>query len=382
MTDINQKIENAKKQPVTAENLNYIGDLYLKRGDKQTAISYYYELAEKMHISQKDKKLAIYKKILNISTSESKAYEKIISIFSRMGLIAEEKKYIIMLANLYQNKGELNKLDALFRRIKEIDSENQIVEHYFTKSSRDSYSFNDDDIAEDEMDVTSIPDDITEHIEQENHYHMKAESNEHYDHQEKIAGHSVINTMQEEKESHIAFLISRFYEGLRKYALYLSVSFLLILLVFFLYAYIEKGGHQSSPLKTRESILQTNNYEITVTELKDLNELTDKIDQNTRKDNFFYTLSVRAKNSCIDDPFATDPFSKISFTDKSGKQFRIKYISGLGDSMRVVYRANTCGKAAAAVFMKAVFAIDKKVNTSGISLAGLEKEHPILISCD
>src|SRR3990172_9735044 len=101
MKDIIQQIEIAQKQPLTPENLNYIGDLYLKKGDKQTAISYFYEIAEKLHISQKDRKLAIYKKILNISTSESKAYEKIINIFARMGLIADEKKYLLKLANLY-----------------------------------------------------------------------------------------------------------------------------------------------------------------------------------------------------------------------------------------------------------------------------------------
>ena len=134
--NIHEEIITAKKQPLTPENLNYIGDLYLKTGDKQTAIFHFYEAAEKLHISQRDKKLAIYKKILNVSTSESMAYEKIINIFSRMGLVADERKYLMSLASLYQNRGEYNKLDAISRRIKEIDSNNQVIGKHSERSGQ------------------------------------------------------------------------------------------------------------------------------------------------------------------------------------------------------------------------------------------------------
>src|SRR3990172_3635852 len=218
MNDITKKIKNTKKQPVTVENLNYIGDLYLKKGDKQTAIAYFYELAEKMHISQKDKKLAIYKKILNISTSESKAYEKIINIFFRMGLIAEEKKYIIILANLYQNKGELNKLDALYRRIKEIDSENQLAEKYFAKDKQNDTRYIDAAVTEKKLEVTPLADDRIEQKTTGNNYEDKEGPKVNLEQEKALLRRSDINTIEERNKEAETFVISRSTEGSRNYS--------------------------------------------------------------------------------------------------------------------------------------------------------------------
>lgn len=396
MSDITKKIENAKKQPATVENLNYIGDLYLKKGDKQTAIAYFYELAEKLHISQEDKKLAIYKKILNISTSESKAYEKIINIFCRMGLIAEEKKYIIMLANLYQNKGELNKLHALYRRIKEIDSENQLAEKYSIKDKQNDTRFIDDAVTEKKIDITPLADDIIEQESTENNYRDKEAPKVNPEREEELLQHLDINTFEEEerRKEVKTFVTSKFMEGLRNYSKFILVSFLLILLGYSIYLFKGKGEHQNITLKPKEIALQnialkpkeialqTSNFEITVMKMTEINELKGKVDEKDIKDNLFYFLSVRAKKSCIDDLFVSSPYSMISFIDKNGNQFKINDIRGLGDLTRIVYRSNICGKNAGAVFMKVIFACDKKIDNVGISLTGLERDRPTLIKWD
>ena len=382
MNDITKKIENAKKQPVTVENLNYIGDLYLKKGDKQTAIAYFYELAEKMHISQKDKKLAIYKKILNISTSESKAYEKIINIFFRMGLIAEEKKYIIILANLYQNKGELNKLDALYRRIKEIDSENQLAEKYFAKDKQNDTRYIDAAVTEKKLEATPLADDIIEQKTTGNNYEDKEGPKVNLEQEKALLRRSDINTIEERNKEAETFVISRSTEGSRNYSKYLLVSFLLILLGYSIYLFKGKSEHQNITLKTKEIALQTGNFEITVMKMTDINELKGKVDENNIKDNLFYFLSVRAKKSCIDDLFVLSPYAMISFIDKNGNQLRIKDIKGLDALTKIIYRTNICSKNAGAVFMKVIFAGDKKIDNTGISLTGLEKDRPTLIKWD
>lgn len=382
MANIINQIEIAKKQPLTPENLNYIGDLYLKMGDKQTAISYFYELAEKLHISQKDKKLAIYKKILNISTSESKAYEKIINIFSRMGLVAEEKKYLLMLSNLYQNKGEYNKLDALFRRIKEIDSEDQIAEKYFTKGKQDTDSFNRKPVsAEKEVftsDVTNaVPEETTENI-----YIADKESMPSSEQREQVLEDIHTTAIQEQIKTVKDAVISTSDEKGKKFSFYIGISFLLILFGFSLYLYKGKIDHSIPSSKIKETTLQTGNYEITVMELKALDELTGKIGDTDRKENIFYVLSVKAKKSCLDDHFVASPYSMISFIDKNGKQFRIKDIKGLDSLTRTISRTHICGKDVGAVFMRVILAHDKKIHYSGMVLAGLEKDKPTLIKWD
>jgi len=403
MKDIIKQIEIAQKQPLTPENLNYIGDLYLKKGDKQTAISYFYEIAEKLHISQKDRKLAIYKKILNISTSESKAYEKIISIFARTGLIADEKKYLLRLANLYQNTGEYNKLDALFRRIREIDPENQIAKKYFTKGKQNSVIHNKDAFFVEKNTVTkeSICSPLSLPTGQagspfrgedgsnsapplrggdEGEGDVCGFTNDRTSRSGEKLTESLVNGIQERIKTIKSTVISRLGENPKKISLYVGISFLLILLSFSIYLYKIKIEYRNSSEKIKEAILQTGDYEVTVMEMTNSNEFTDKISDEDRKDNLFYTLSLKAKKKCFDDSFASSPHLMASFIDNSGNQFMINDIKGLDKLTRIIYRTNICGKDAGAVFIRVVLAHKKKSNYSGISINGLEKDRPILIT--
>jgi hypothetical protein len=292
-----------------------------------------------------------------------------------MGLIAEEKKYIIILANLYQNKGELNKLDALYRRIKEIDSENQRAEKYFAKDKQNDTGFID-------VAVTPPADDIIEQKSTGNNYHDNEGPEVNPEQEEESLQRFDINTIEERSKEVKTFVISKFTERLRNYFKYILVSFLLILLGYSIYLFKGKSEHQNITLKTKEIALQTGNFEITVMKMTDINELKGKVDENNIKDNLFYLLSVRAKKSCINDLFVSSPYSMISFIDKNGKQLRIKDMKGLNDLTRIIYRTNICSKNAGAVFMKVIFAGDKKIDNAGISLTGLEKDRPTLIKWD
>lgn len=379
--DITEKIENAKTKPLTPENLNYIGDLYLKNGDKQKAISCYYEATEKLHISQKDKKLAIYKKILNISSSESKAYEKIINIFSRMGLVAEEKKYLQMLATLYLNKGEHNKLDALYRRINEIDSENLIGEAKLTKSNKDAAHNISNPVSLDKLSKPEDSETIVRKAQEKDN--AVIEDLTVYDDLEEELGEKIeITTIHERIKMVKAYVISRFSEKLKTFSLYIGISFVLILLGLLLYLYKNKNEPAIVFSKKNEVVVQTNNYEIVLKELKDLDQFTGKIDPVDIKNNLFYSLSIRAKGTCIDDRVVSSPYIMISFIDTNENKFKIKDLNGLQYLKKTVFRTNICGKAAGAVFMRVVLYHDKKVNYSGISVAGLEIDRPEIIKWD
>lgn len=381
MDEIAKKIENAKKQPLTDENLNYIGDLYLRTGNKTTAIAYFYELAEKLHISQKDKKLALYKKIINISTSESKAYEKIIHIFSRMGLAAEEKKYITMLANLYQNKGELNKLDALYRRINEIDPEDNIAVNYFKKGKQNNFRSVHGDVIEKKNDSLPPGDQISDKGLPGNNYIDKKVTGRTIEHADELLD-SHDGSIAEDRVNHAdMFSKTRFILIFKNYLKYILLCFLLILLGFSIYLYKGKSEQQRKTLRTDNIVVQTSNFEIVIKKLTDTTGLENEISGNDRSKNY-YSLSINAKTSCISDDFVSSPYASIVFIDNNGRKINTKEIQGADSFTRTIYKTNICGKNSGAVFIKVIFAHDKKIEYAQLSLEGLETDGPILIKWD
>lgn len=382
MEDISHKIEVTKKRPMTVENLNYIGDLYLKKGDKQTAIAYFYESAEKLHISQKDKKLAIYKKIINISTSESRAYENIISIFSKMGLVAEEKKYIVLLANLYQNKGELNKLDALHRRIKEIESEDHHEEQYYAQGRQydDGFLRKHDDRGRIEIspDADDMIEDALPGTADSGTDGQTAPPAYAGDMSRPAAGRD----MELRRRSVRDFSGSGSSEGLRKYLSLIAAAFLLILLALSIYLYKGMKGRHETAFIPKEVVSKTGSFDINISRLKDMKELAGRIAEHEQKANDFYAMTIKARISCIDDAFVAAPQGRISLTGRDGRKIPLHAVQGLEDLTRTIYRTNACSGNAGAVFMKIIFAEAGKTEFTGISLEGLEKDGPVFIPWD
>jgi len=142
LDDINKKIKTLDKiqlirelnnKQLTSDDLNILGDLCLKKGDKKRAIECFYKAASKISFSNTNRAIAIYKKILNISSSDIPAYEGIINILSKSGLVAEQKKYLLSLAQLYQNTGDFKKANSIFRKIQELDPTNKAAEVFFSR---------------------------------------------------------------------------------------------------------------------------------------------------------------------------------------------------------------------------------------------------------
>ncbi len=130
---IKKKIDEATERPVTAENLNYIGDLYLKIENKHKAISCFYGAISKMHSGQKEKKIAIYKKIIRLSSTDIRAYEGIINVYSEIGLAVEEIEYLMILANLYQNEGNYHKVNSALKRVKTLNPDFIIPDNFLNE---------------------------------------------------------------------------------------------------------------------------------------------------------------------------------------------------------------------------------------------------------
>lgn len=140
--DINKKIETLdniqlirelNNKQLTSDDLNLLGDICLKKGDRKKAIECFYKAASKISFSNTNRAGAIYKKILNISPSEITAYEGIINILSKSGLVAEQKKYLLSLAQIYQNQGDFKKANSIFRKIQELDPTNKAAEVFFSR---------------------------------------------------------------------------------------------------------------------------------------------------------------------------------------------------------------------------------------------------------
>ena len=140
--DINKKIKTLDKiqlirelnnKQLTSDDLNLLGDLCLKKGDKKKAIECFYKAAAKISFSNTNRAIAIYKKILNVLSTEIDAHERIINILSKSGLVAEQKKYLLSLAQLYQNTGDFKKANSIFRKVQELDPTNKAAEFFFSR---------------------------------------------------------------------------------------------------------------------------------------------------------------------------------------------------------------------------------------------------------
>ncbi|OGW40962.1 MAG: hypothetical protein A2Y97_03240 [Nitrospirae bacterium RBG_13_39_12] len=133
LSNIDKKIKELNRKRASTDDLNALGDLYLRKGDKKLAIEQFYKAAKEISYTQKNKAVAIYKKILSISPNETNALEEIINVFSKSRLVGEQIKYLLLLSKLYQNKGDLKKANSIFRKIQELDPKNNDAEVFFSR---------------------------------------------------------------------------------------------------------------------------------------------------------------------------------------------------------------------------------------------------------
>jgi hypothetical protein len=371
MTDIDRQIAIAKKKPPTSENLNYIGDLYLKNDDKQQALAYFYEAADKLHFAQKEKKIAIYKKILKISPVSEKAYIGIIEILSKMGLVMEEKKFLHMLAQLYESRGESGKAAALLSKIRELDPHVIPDGTFFHREAHQEVMASAG--SSDERGSTEKDSEI-------NKIQMNG----------KATADAPAMDMQVEKliEATLEEILpEKYYPAMGPSKRPLRLWYLLgggmVLFAFvagvLFYFLAGNRGRSVAPMPVNTRI---NDYEITFTGLDDLTELSGVIDKRDMGNTDFYILTVRNQIHCVPDAFATFPHNMISLLDKKGGATLSKPVTGLQKTTRTIAKMNVCDRDNAIVFVRTIVAVDRQKRYYGLAISGLQNTGPLSITWD
>ncbi|OGW38870.1 MAG: hypothetical protein A2Y97_12130 [Nitrospirae bacterium RBG_13_39_12] len=110
--------EKIIKEYPDATNYNTIGDLYLKKGDKKDAIDSYHKAANFFrHEGFSLKALALYKKILNIDSSDAEALLSLGELNEEKGLSTDAIKYYLASADSLSKSGKKKKLLEVYDKI-------------------------------------------------------------------------------------------------------------------------------------------------------------------------------------------------------------------------------------------------------------------------
>lgn len=425
METIDIKILEARKKPLTPENLNYLGDLYLKKGETDTALDYYHKAVEHLSYVQKDKKLAIFKKIIKIEPSDLKAYAGIIDLFARLGITAEEVKYSYVLADLYHKEGQYNHARLLYERIHELEPHNRIAENYLqthrekaeTKELPKSMKLlgneppsiapvtSDTKTAPEETSESpDVPEEKDDTIETRTVVEVKGRAAEGI-FTATIEGAPMPKPVQEKRAIYIPVKKTKYQRTIeygrnalsipgerinRKMVVYGSVGLFCVLLLILFFPTIKRSLKLTEE-SVREGIeavwidnnvlMKTDNYEINITmltdELLERDEILGMIDADTRTNYDFFTISVTPLEGCLPERFATSPHSMISLLDD-----RMAIPLGETDLKklnRVIYKTNVCNREFAPVFVRFYMNKHKEIRSSALSIRGLEKGDPLII---
>lgn len=104
---------------------NIIGDLYLKKGDKKSAIKSFHSAAD---VFRQDgfslKALALYKKVLNINPSESWALFALGQLNEEKGLNTDAIKYYLASADSFSKEGEKSRLQEIYEKVVSLSPSN------------------------------------------------------------------------------------------------------------------------------------------------------------------------------------------------------------------------------------------------------------------
>ncbi len=97
---------------------NTIGDLYLKSGDKRSAAEYFHKSADFFREGGFSlKALALYKKIINIDTSDAGAYTALGELSEDKGLATDAIKYYLTAADILSRDANKEKFLGMYERI-------------------------------------------------------------------------------------------------------------------------------------------------------------------------------------------------------------------------------------------------------------------------
>ena len=106
-------------------NFNFIGDLYLKKGDKKSAIESYQKAA---NIFRQEgfslKALALFKKVLNIAPTDAAALYALGELSEEKALITDAIKYYLAAADSLSKEGRKDELFDVYEKILSLSPSN------------------------------------------------------------------------------------------------------------------------------------------------------------------------------------------------------------------------------------------------------------------
>lgn len=117
--------EKLVKEFPDGNTYNTIGDLYLKKNDKDNAIDSYHKAANFFRQEGFSlKALALYKKILNINSSDAISLIALGELNEGKGLVTDAIKFYLAAADTLSKKGQKEKLIEIYEKILSLSSSN------------------------------------------------------------------------------------------------------------------------------------------------------------------------------------------------------------------------------------------------------------------
>lgn len=326
--EIDSKIDELLLKEPTPENLNLLGDLFLKKGDRKRAVDYF---LRSVQITTNPKKaIALYKKILRISPLDTGVYEALIDLLVRSYYIPDAIKYLNLLSRLYQNKGETLKFTETQRRIRNLkhDWERAFPTRGTLKKEFKAFS----------SEVGVIPDKDVGKIEK-------------------------VTDISERKP------------GLKK-AIWISSVCLLTLLVIFL-AILFFKGKEKIIIRDRFAEKRIDNYEIKISGITEKFTIQLPQDIDLKKASF-NIITIKALEGCIPSKLIDKPYEFIVCLNDKGLETRPLTNHVIENENQIVYKYGACSQGYDIIYTVLYVACPLS-HESGFKISGLITE-PILIT--
>lgn len=117
--------EKLIKEYPDGNSYNTVGDLYLKKGDKNNAVDSFHKAANLfLHEGFSLKALAIYKKILNVNPTDPDALFSLGELSEEKGLTTDAMKYYLAAAESLSKEGKKEKLIGVYDKVFSISPTN------------------------------------------------------------------------------------------------------------------------------------------------------------------------------------------------------------------------------------------------------------------
>ncbi len=117
--------EKLAKEAPDGNVFNTIGDLYLKKGDKKAAVEFFHKAAGFFREGGFSlKALALYKKVINIDTSDAGAFSALGELSEEKGLVTDAIKYYLSAADILSRDSNKERFLATYERILSLAPDN------------------------------------------------------------------------------------------------------------------------------------------------------------------------------------------------------------------------------------------------------------------